>query len=368
MSFPRPAALALALLATACGGVERQAPLPSSPPVQPVCRLGPDDGPPPHQVASGDRGIGGTGVRSIEGGDRGIGGTGIVGVITGFASICVNGLEVQYDPSLPVAVEEQEGRPDQLRAGQVVVIEASGGSGDLYARHLAVRYEVVGPVEAQEEGGHLLTVAGQRVRVLADTRGMLSPRVGEWTAVSGFRQPDGSIAATRIDRHAPGEVLVRGPMARQNGARRISGLAVQAPTALLLSVYGPVVARGRYENGALRVTRLDRDLLAADPAASFGPEVERLVIAGFGGEGARGGGARPVVMEGRRRPDGGFDLHPRGARAEEPTRFRDNGTRRGQPGEGSRARGTARQELEDLRGGFRDMDAAPLRGGGQPGR
>ena len=114
------------------------------------CRIGPDDGPvlaergiggtgavagtPSGQdrgiggtgavAAAQDRGIGGTGaVAEADNGktggqDRGIGGTGIVGVVTGFASICVNGLEVLYDDSLPVALEDGWARPDALRVGQ----------------------------------------------------------------------------------------------------------------------------------------------------------------------------------------------------------------------------------------------------------
>jgi hypothetical protein len=42
-------------------------------------------------------GVGGTGLQA-----GGVGGTGIVGTITGFGSVCVNGLEVEYDHSTPV--------------------------------------------------------------------------------------------------------------------------------------------------------------------------------------------------------------------------------------------------------------------------
>ncbi len=47
-----------------------------------------------------DRGIGGTGAPASGPviSDRGIGGTGIVGVVTGFGSVFVNGLEVAYIP------------------------------------------------------------------------------------------------------------------------------------------------------------------------------------------------------------------------------------------------------------------------------
>src|SRR5213075_3081748 len=47
-------------------------------------------------------GVGGTGIGS-ESDNGGIGGTGIVGTITGFASICVNGLEVHFSNDVPVS-------------------------------------------------------------------------------------------------------------------------------------------------------------------------------------------------------------------------------------------------------------------------
>ena len=49
-------------------------------------------------------GIGGTGNVANDGG---IGGTGIIGIITGFASICVNGVEIHYDINTPVSVDGQ---------------------------------------------------------------------------------------------------------------------------------------------------------------------------------------------------------------------------------------------------------------------
>ena len=64
-------------------------------------------------------GIGGTGIDN-----GGIGGTGIVGVITGFASICVNGVEVHYDESMPVNDNGQTVKTGVLALGQVVVVKA----------------------------------------------------------------------------------------------------------------------------------------------------------------------------------------------------------------------------------------------------
>src|SRR6185369_3233583 len=80
-------------------------------------------------VASG--GIGGTGIRTggIGGtgiSNGGIGGTGIVGVITGFASICVNGVEVHYGADTPVLADGRQAQAGDLAVGQVVAVSASG--------------------------------------------------------------------------------------------------------------------------------------------------------------------------------------------------------------------------------------------------
>src|ERR1700687_2638762 len=65
-----------------------------------VCRVDHNGGP-----VVVERGIGGTGAPAkTHLSDRGIGGTGIVGVVTGFASICVDGLEVRLDKTASVSI------------------------------------------------------------------------------------------------------------------------------------------------------------------------------------------------------------------------------------------------------------------------
>src|SRR5262249_10194711 len=74
-------------------------------------------------------GIGGTGIDP-----GGIGGTGqraevevgVLGVVTGFASICVNGIEVHYDAMTPVALNGDLVSANALGVGQVVSVLAVG--------------------------------------------------------------------------------------------------------------------------------------------------------------------------------------------------------------------------------------------------
>ena len=107
-------------------------------------------------------GIGGTGMMATKPtfGEGGIGGTGIVGVITGFASICVNGLEIQYDPSTPVWDNGQRSSTRQLEVGQVVSVTVTETGKQIKARSIGTVHAVVGTVAAYDPVKGTLQVLG----------------------------------------------------------------------------------------------------------------------------------------------------------------------------------------------------------------
>lgn len=220
-----------------------------------------------------DRGIGGTGIVA----DRGIGGTGIVGVVSGFGSICVDGLEVAVDPKAPVVIDGAPGSQADLRIGQVVAIPATDRN---QAVSIAVRHEVSGPVEAvvSTEPG-IVVVAGQRVRVPSSAVGSATIQPGAWVEVSGLRDDDGDIAATRVDPRPPGNVLVRGPLLRLGGQSSIGDMPVTVPAATTAAAGSYVIARGEYADGELRGEVLKPDTLVGNPPAWFGPGTKQLVLA-----------------------------------------------------------------------------------------
>ena len=249
-----------------------------------VCRIGPDGGPP--AARSADRGIGGTGALPVADrqADRGIGGTGIVGVITGFASVCVAGREVAFDGAVPVRIDGDPGAPADLRAGQLAAVEARGLDTALRARSIAVRHEVSGPVEAVAGDG-VLRVAGQQVVVSEQARavpgGAVRPRPGEWVAVSGLRGPDDTIQATRLDRRVPGTALVRGMLLDKGGTLSIGALEIRSAPRGRALVGRSVTASGRYRDGALYVETLAGDVLTEDPPAYFAGTVQTFVLEGY---------------------------------------------------------------------------------------
>ena len=308
---------------------------------------------PPEAVA--ERGIGGTGISPGIAEDRGMGGTGIVGVITGFGSIWVNGIEVEYDAATPVRIDGRDAKGGDLKVGQIAVITASGSGARVSARSIAVRHEVSGPVEAVDADGTGFRVAGQRVSAAGRIWGNAVPKAGDWVAVSGLAGPDGGIVATRIDRRDPGRVLVHGTLTEAGGAPHIGDLALRPGSRLAASAGQDVVVSGRYENGVLVPETVSRDELAADPSSLFGRSVDRLIVESYASAGqgrlrwgrgqsapvagTLGGlGAQPQrsIIEFERRPDGGLEavglrstLGRTGAMPEMP---RDIGGRRMGPG------------------------------------
>lgn len=267
----RAARLLVLLAVTACSGPSRVAPAPAAEPA--VCRIGPDGGRP---VA--DRGIGGTGAPATRLADRGIGGTGIIGVITGFASVCVAGEEVALPGNVSTRMDEDAAGLDDLRAGQVVALEAAGPPGALQAQRIVVRHAVIGPVDSVGPG--TVTVAGQVVAVGNATGAGVNAMPGQWVAVSGLRQGPGMIVATRIDPAPPGRVLVRGELVRIYGAARIGSLPVQLPPGFAVPGGFPVTVTGHLDGGVLLADSATRDLASESPSAYFGPAVHDFVIEG----------------------------------------------------------------------------------------
>jgi Domain of unknown function (DUF5666) len=148
----------------------------------------------------GEGGIGGTGVvagvKQPVFGDGGMGGTGIVGVITGFASICVNGIEVNYDSSTPVWDNGKPSALSQLVVGQVVSVAATGNGNQFTARGIGVIQAVVGPITAVNATTGELQVMGQRIQVSRSD--LTTLKVGNWLRVSGHSLANGEVVASHL--------------------------------------------------------------------------------------------------------------------------------------------------------------------------
>lgn len=228
-------------------------------------------------------GIGGTGERAR---DSGVGGTGIVGIITGFASICVNGIEVHYDPSTPLEINGHPATARDLAVGQLVQAEASGTGDEVMARNISVQYAVAGPIGHISTSGGQIQVMGQAVQVTEHTitpsgSNLSGLQAGDFVRVSGMRKQDGVIMAARIERVATqGEVSVSGPVSRA-GAHdfSISGLRIAPAPGKIpegLAAGREVQVYGQLQNGLLKAERIE-----VAPTLPFGGREQRLELQGY---------------------------------------------------------------------------------------
>jgi hypothetical protein len=230
-----------------------------------------------------NEGVGGTGIEAAALGRTGLPlaageSIGIVGVVTGFSSICVNGLKVDFDADTPVSENGRAARIASLAVGQFVSIDAMAAPGGLRARDVAIVHLMEGPVSARSGGG--FAVMGQPVELLPNARlvdGMEQLTPGRMVKVSGMRTPDGQVRATRIAL-APelDEMSVIGDVSGGSGEfPSIEGLPLSAERAVLLGAVRPgqVLAKGHWNGKSLVTTHI-----APDPTLRFAPRIRKVVL------------------------------------------------------------------------------------------
>ena len=152
-----------------------------------------------------DIGLGGTGMLA-QSGDSGLGGTGILGEITGFGSIFVNGIEVDYDSNTAFTVDGKAAGYQELEIGDVVEILTTDTNDYTQAQIINLRHEVVGKVDSVESETLSFTVRGQNIVQVGKES---LPEVGATVAVSGFRVNENTIASTRVTSAEAKQTLLR---------------------------------------------------------------------------------------------------------------------------------------------------------------
>lgn len=234
-------------------------------------------------INAGAGGMGGTGtmadVLPIVPGTGGMGGTGIVGVITGFASICVNGVEVHYDAKTPVAINGQPGTPRNLAVGQVVAVNARMVGNRLEASGIGVIDAVAGPITRVNAATREIQVMNQTVRAEGAAGADVSTlQVGSIARVAGHRAPNGDVIATRID-GSSGTASVLGTVTRvEADAVMVNGTRVNlgARGTRGINVGSEVFASGEWRDGTLRAQRVD-----TQPVRNAVARNERAILEGY---------------------------------------------------------------------------------------
>lgn len=154
-----------------------------------------------------DIGIGGTGMLAATGSGSGLGGTGILGKITGFGSIFVNGIEIEYDNETAFTIDGKTAEHRQLEIGDVVEVLTTDGNDYTQAQIINLRHEVIGKVEAVDAQTFSFTVNGQSV--IQPVHQLALPEVGATVAVSGYRVDEKTILSTRVTPAVAGQSLIR---------------------------------------------------------------------------------------------------------------------------------------------------------------
>lgn len=226
----------------------------------------------------GHGGIGGTGQQA----EGGLGGTGIVGTVTGFGSVCVNGLEVQYDGTTPVDRNGEAVPPERLALGQVVAIEADERNGTLQARRIAILEALVGPADRVDVDSGLLLVMGRTVKITGETRLVGAGRLDELAVgmplhVSGYRDATDRVIASRVEvgHGMEGNSAIGFITGNGDGLDTVGGVAVSFPSASP-PAGTEVLVRGTWDG-----RRLHAASVLADPTLPFVGRVAKVVLEGL---------------------------------------------------------------------------------------
>ncbi|TDF79057.1 DUF5666 domain-containing protein [Pseudomonas sp. H9] len=213
-------------------------------------------------------GTGGTGMPL--GSPGGTGGTGIVGTITGFASICVNGMEVHFNKDVPVSENGVASSTEHLAIGQVVAVESFATQRGLQAGRIAILNVYEGPLTALPNGSAPLRVMGQPVRLAKGARVSEGLRPGEPVKVSGLRSANGEVVASRIER-APG-LKAASAIGSVDRMGSLQGLKLGTRVAAAQEV----LVRGQWSGRQLEVAQS-----RANPSLPFAGRVRDVVVEGL---------------------------------------------------------------------------------------
>ncbi len=200
-------------------------------------------------------------------------------MVTGFGSICVNGLKVEYAPETPLQRDGQPVPHSTLAVGQVVALQAVERGSRLQAGRIAVLDAAVGPLGAVDAATGRFTVLGEAATALVPAD-LASLKPGQWVRVSGQRLASGEIRATRVQATPPGSAWVVGTLSRTvAGDWQVGRTALAAGSASLPDAHALGQEVGVY--GVWTGERLQASAIQLGPTrAALGP-VNEVVLQGY---------------------------------------------------------------------------------------
>ena len=144
-----------------------------------------------------DIGLGGTGLLANQASDdNGLGGTGILGQITGFGSIFVNGIEVEYNDKTPFSINGKTANYQPLHIGDIVEILTEDTEKHTQAVAINLRHEIIGVVKSANPATYSFMINNQKIIQPINSQPL--PQVGKRVAVAGFRINEKTIMSSRV--------------------------------------------------------------------------------------------------------------------------------------------------------------------------
>lgn len=228
------------------------------------------------------------------------------GVITGFGSVFVNGVEYETDNSSVSLDDGASGDEGDLKVGMVVTLEGSVNDDGVTGTATSISYSdelegIVSAVNIAGDGTGTLTVMGQTVTIDAATvfesdvvavTAFSNIALGNIVEVSGYSAGDGSIFATRVEvkkaaKEAGDEIELKGV---------IAGLDATAQTFML----GALMVH----YGSAQLERAPANGLYVEVKSTTAPTVDNMLTAskveveGDGDKGIDGDAGDEVELEG----------------------------------------------------------------------
>jgi hypothetical protein len=195
----------------------------------------------------------------------------------------VGEVEIAYEPTSLVKIDGVAASPADLAVGQVVEVVARGRGNELGAREIAVQHIVGGPITRVSSDGSDIDVIGQRVRLTPATRGddpsagRARLAVGEFVRVSGMRDADGTIVASRVALGGDEVARLAGPVDGVGpGMIAVAGTPVVVPERLELSAGDEIRVAGSWDGDRLVASSVE-----PLPRLPFGGRVARVDVEGY---------------------------------------------------------------------------------------
>jgi hypothetical protein len=236
-------------------------------------------------------GIGGTGLTDWSGG---IGGTGVFGTITGFGSLIINGLHVDFAPDQKVESLLGSVTGKDLQIGQVVAVQANNVGQGLVAQRIVLQTALVGQVEAIDTEQSELVVAGERIVILPNlTNSAFSLeqlKVGDTLVVSGARDSE-KLYASYVT-HALENSLIKGQAAMASGViTKLNNTQITLDNSLIIDLSADVAdewTTGDFVTVEMGITtpkfnnldkvQMSSTLVKKWYAKEFGGQLQRIAI------------------------------------------------------------------------------------------